>query len=117
MIESHASETLDRTHVKELRGLEPGYKPLFENSLRVIPAEQLSPVDWNRPIGSGRNGRVYASTWQRPGGVLSTSMPCQIEVVLKEITPNDCQVSCSLQKFMKEVCSHGNQPLFVRKHC
>ncbi|CVL07486.1 uncharacterized protein FMAN_14390 [Fusarium mangiferae] len=115
MIESHASETLDRAYVKELLGLEPGYKPLFENSLRVIPAEQLSPVDWNRPVGSGRNGRVYASAWQRPGGVLSTARPCQIEVVLKEITPNDRQVSFSLQKFMKELDSTyaalGSQPM------
>jgi hypothetical protein len=108
MIESHASETLDRDHVKELLGLEPGYQPLYENSLKVIPEEQLSPVEWNRPIGSGRNGRVYASTWHYPGGVLSTSMPSRTEVVLKEIIPSDCQISYSLEKFMKEVCFHCN---------
>ncbi|KAF4502232.1 serine threonine kinase [Fusarium agapanthi] len=115
MIESHASETLDRTYVKELLGLEPGYKPLFENSLKVIHAEQLSSVEWKRPIGSGRNGRVYTSTWKYPGGVLSTSTPSRTEVVLKEITPNDFGVSCSLQKFMKELDSTyaalGSQPM------
>ncbi len=107
LVEAHASHTLDHSHVKEILGLEPGYTPMLEHSLRIIPEIQLPPIDWTRPIGRGANGSVYASTWTRPGGVLSTSEAGPIEVVLKDVGPQlgggTGTGTTPTAKFMKEV--------------
>lgn len=103
MVESHTSGSLDKTHVKDLLGLEAGYTPLFEHSLKIIAEEQLSPIDWKKPLGKGANGAVYVSKWTRPKGVLSTSESGEVDVVLKMVIPNESEQTKALGKFMKEV--------------
>ncbi|KAL8364976.1 hypothetical protein RB595_003999 [Gaeumannomyces hyphopodioides] len=105
LVEAHASGTLDRDEVKRALGLEPGYTPMFERSLRMIPYDQLSAIDWAGPLGQGANGRVYASSWTRPGGVLSTSDAGPLDVVVKDITARlgEGADDASMRKFMKEL--------------
>lgn len=106
IVEAHAAGTVDKSRAKELLGLEPGYTSLFEHSLKIIPASELSsPVDWRHPLGCGANGTVYTSTWNRPGGVLSTTERQEIEVVIKDVLPDLVRdsSSSSRSKFMKEV--------------
>jgi hypothetical protein len=103
MAEDHASGDLHRTHVKEVLGLEIGYTPMFEHSLKIIPENQLSPVDWTEPLGRGANGKVFGSIWTRPRGVLASSEHGQVPVVLKEVNPTARQTKSSRTKFMREV--------------
>ena len=111
LVEDHAAGNLDKSDVKDLLGLEQGYTPLFEKSLRIIPASQLSPFDWNRPLGKGRNGRVYASTWTQQQGVLATSQAGDVSVVLKDVVSSGPRQLAARSKFMKEVSKSTRKPL------
>lgn len=105
LVEAHASGTLHRDEVKRILELEPGYSPMFERSLRMIPCDQLSAINWTKPLGQGANGCVYASSWTRPGGVLSTSDTGPVDVVVKDITARleKGAGDASMRKFMKEL--------------
>ncbi|KLU87653.1 serine/threonine protein kinase [Magnaporthiopsis poae ATCC 64411] len=105
LVEAHASGTLGQDEVKQALGLKPRYTPMFELSLRVIPYDQLSAIDWASPLGQGANGCVYASSWTRPEGVLSTSDTGPVDVVVKDITARlgGGADDVSMPKFMKEL--------------
>ena len=106
MVEAHASDSLEPNLVRDIIGLEPGYQPRFEHSLKVIPPQQLDldGVNWANPLGKGENGAVYPTTWKRLPGVLSTSLSGEKKVLLKEVLPRQGESRRALDKFMKEVC-------------
>jgi hypothetical protein len=107
LVEAHAANILDVNSVRDAIGLEAEYTPLFEHSLRVIPSDQLGigDIDWDNPLGRGDNGAVYAATWTRPPGVLTTTWSGQKQIVLKEVRPREGEGRDTLRKFMKEASS------------
>ena len=108
LVEAHAVNGLDQHPVRDVIGLEAGYAPRFERSLRIIPADQLDleNANWEQPLGKGDNGAVYAATWKRPPGILSTTWSGEMKVVLKEVRPRSGEGRGVLRKFMKEVSSN-----------
>jgi hypothetical protein len=99
--------------VREIIGLETGYTPLFEHSLRVIPEKQLRDVQFNKPLGVGENGAVYGAKWRRPPGHLATTKggEKEIDVVLKEVFPRAGTSEDPLKKLLKEVRNAKRSPL------
>jgi hypothetical protein len=91
--------------VRDIIGLEMGYTPLFEHSLRVIPEEQLRDISFDNPLGVGENGAVYSARWRRPPGHLATTKDGdkEIDVVLKETFPRAGTSEDPLKKLLKEV--------------
>ncbi|KAI1426560.1 kinase-like domain-containing protein [Xylaria sp. FL1777] len=101
--EAHASENPRTESVKKLLGLSDSYKPLYENTLRLIPdsAWTLHDINWKAPIAQSRRSAVYAATLRRHQTVLSTSERGDVAVVLKDVIPrNSCEIT---EKFMKEL--------------
>jgi hypothetical protein len=84
-------------------GLEASYRPAFQHSLRLIPAEELHDISWQSPIGKGANGVVYSASWNKPGGVLTTSVPSTKPVVLKDVISRFDIGRESRKKLIKEV--------------
>jgi hypothetical protein len=85
--------------------LEPGYTPLFEHSLRVIPEEQLFNISWDEPLGEGENGAVYRAMWRKPAGHLATTRTGdqELHVVLKDVLSRRGTSQDPLKKLLKEV--------------
>jgi hypothetical protein len=105
VVEAHATNTLDTSLVRDIIGLEPGYTPLFEHSLRVIPEEQLFDISWDKPIGAGENGAVYAAMWRKPAGHLATMKTGNqgLHIVLKDVLPRVGTSRDPLKKLLQEV--------------
>lgn len=108
LVEAHATNTLDTSLVRDIIGLEPGYTPLFEHSLRVIPEEQLFDISWDKPIGAGENGAVYAAMWRKPAGHLATMKTGnqELHIVLKDVLPRVGTSREPLKKLLQEVSSY-----------
>lgn len=103
LVDAHATGTLNMSALRDVLGPE-GYSAQYEHSLRVIPIEQLSEIDWTTPLGRGKNGAVYAATWERPASVLMTSTSSgPVPVVLKEVISRTEQNQALTKKLMKEV--------------
>jgi hypothetical protein len=105
LVEAHATDTLDSTTVRDIIGLEPGYTPLFEHSLRVVPPEQLVDIIFDKPLGKGENGAVYSAKWRKPPGQLATTNDGdrELDVVLKEVLPREGSSQDPVKKLLKEV--------------
>ena len=105
LVEAHASNAGEE-HLRDLIGWEAGYTPRYENSLKVIPFDQLNLVHgWDTPLGSGDNGAVYAAVWRRPPGFFPSTRSGEVDVVLKEVRRGRGKGSHDLSIFMKEVSS------------
>lgn len=103
LVDAHATGTLSTSAIRDVLGSE-GYSAQYEHSLRVIPLQQLSEIDWTTPLGRGENGAVYAATWDRPASVLVTSTSSgPVPVVLKEVISRKGQNHAITKKLMKEV--------------
>ncbi|KAN0066969.1 Protein kinase-like domain containing protein [Elaphomyces granulatus] len=105
LVEAHATDTLDVSSVRNIIGLEPGYTPLFEHSLRVIPEEQLFNISWDEPLGEGENGAVYRAMWRKPAGHLATTRTGdqELHVVLKDVLSRRGTSQDPLKKLLKEL--------------
>jgi hypothetical protein len=114
LVEAHATDTLDTSIIQDILGLE-GYSLRYEHCLRIIPENQLSNIEWDKPLGRGENGVVYAATWHRPNAVLATmkthdrTMP----VVLKDIFPRKMQKQDPMKKMLKEVRTKSPFPTLL----
>lgn len=98
--------------VREIIGLETGYTPLFEHSLRVIPDKQLRDISFGEPIGVGKNGAVYSAKWRRPPGHLATTKPGEeeLDVVLKDVFSRVDTSEDPQEKWFKEVSDVNEIP-------
>lgn len=105
LVEAHAMNAVDQSSIRDIIGLEAEYIPRYEYSLRFIPPDELdfAHIEWDKPLGKGDNGAVYASTWRRPPGVLLTTWSGEMKVVVKEVQLRDGENRDVLRKFMKEV--------------
>lgn len=114
LIEAHARGALETQYLRNLLGLEATFTPVFEHSLRLIPEEELSGIEWDIPLGRGANGVVYSGIWHRPHGVLSTTNAAEynIPVVLKDVTSRTGNSISTRKKLIKEVRS-SNTPFEI----
>ncbi|KAI0817167.1 kinase-like domain-containing protein [Xylaria sp. FL0064] len=101
--EAHASGGSPQEPIRELLGLSKSYRPLYENTLRLIPDSTwtIHDIKWKSPIAQSRRSTVYAATLHRERAVLSTSECGDIAVVLKDVVPRDSREIT--EKFMKEL--------------
>ncbi|KAI1352333.1 kinase-like domain-containing protein [Xylaria sp. FL0043] len=101
--EAHASGGQPEETIRELLGLSKSYRPLYENTLRLIPGSTwaIHDIKWKAPIAQSRRSAVYAATLHRERAVLSTSDCGDIAVVLKDVIPRDSHEIT--EKFMKEL--------------
>ncbi len=104
LVEAHAAGRLNDPNLKEILGLR-GYSSRYEFSLRVIPEEQLSDINWSTPLGRGANGAVYEAKWRRQPAHLSTMRTDDqsTDVVLKDVIPRSKKSTNAMSKFFKEV--------------
>lgn len=105
IVEAHANGSLEDSTIRDIVGLDASKNLQFEHSLRVIPEHQLLDIHWDKPIGQGKNGAVYAGIWRKPVGHLATTRAGErdMKIVLKDVLPRSGTSEEPLKKLLKEV--------------
>ncbi|KAH8689276.1 kinase-like domain-containing protein [Phaeosphaeriaceae sp. PMI808] len=105
IVEAHANGSLEDSTIRDIVGLDASKNLQFEHSLRVIPEHQLLDIHWDKPIGQGKNGAVYAGIWHKPVGHLATTRAGErdMKIVLKDVLPRSGTSEEPLKKLLKEL--------------